>query len=573
MRRIAAREVPGAPHQTLLVLDATTGGNGLAQARRFVEAVGSHGRRPDEARRQRARRHRAGDLPRAEPARPLRRRRGGNGRPRAVRRDASTRRRSSASREGQTRPGGPRPGRSISASWIGRSHSPSAAGRAFRRIRWSGPSSCAAGRSSARPGTGGPAGRTRSGLALRRAGARAAGARPLRHPGTLQSLRTDAALHEAIRAAGIARVDLRDRAIPNPRWPAAGCVRSARSGIRTVRGGAARARAGGNSEREVPRLGGPGTPAVRPGEVGLEPRRTDRRVRRAEPLDHRRGGAAPGASPPRGARRGPRRRGNGPPDDPLLTRRLGSTGAGCTGASSSTDGSACRSDCRLLRSPAGLIVATARPPEHPKVRRIEARGACVWSLPEGRSSRVSIARLLRRLAEDGVTSLIVEGGSETLGRFFEAGVVDRVCVFVAPRILAGAQALGSVGGAGFPLARTPWLEGVEVERVGRDLMVSGRIARRPGPDSAASDGRLRRLMFTGIIAGVARVASIDRRSGGARLVLIPPPGEKAFSRGESVSDRGRVSDGAPTGPPSSRRTSPRRPCRARDSEASSPETP
>lgn len=43
MRRIAAREVPGAPHQTLLVLDATTGANGLAQARRFVEAVGVTG--------------------------------------------------------------------------------------------------------------------------------------------------------------------------------------------------------------------------------------------------------------------------------------------------------------------------------------------------------------------------------------------------------------------------------------------------------------------------------------------------------------------------------------------------
>ena len=43
MRRIAAREVPGAPHQTLLVLDATTGVNGLSQARRFVEAAGATG--------------------------------------------------------------------------------------------------------------------------------------------------------------------------------------------------------------------------------------------------------------------------------------------------------------------------------------------------------------------------------------------------------------------------------------------------------------------------------------------------------------------------------------------------
>jgi fused signal recognition particle receptor len=43
MRRIAGRQVPGAPHQTLLVLDATTGTNGLAQARRFVEAAGATG--------------------------------------------------------------------------------------------------------------------------------------------------------------------------------------------------------------------------------------------------------------------------------------------------------------------------------------------------------------------------------------------------------------------------------------------------------------------------------------------------------------------------------------------------
>jgi fused signal recognition particle receptor len=43
MRRIAAREVPGAPHETLLVLDATTGVNGLAQARKFVETAGATG--------------------------------------------------------------------------------------------------------------------------------------------------------------------------------------------------------------------------------------------------------------------------------------------------------------------------------------------------------------------------------------------------------------------------------------------------------------------------------------------------------------------------------------------------
>src|SRR5579859_6663948 len=43
MRRTASRVVPGAPHEVLLVLDATTGQNGLEQARRFTETSGVTG--------------------------------------------------------------------------------------------------------------------------------------------------------------------------------------------------------------------------------------------------------------------------------------------------------------------------------------------------------------------------------------------------------------------------------------------------------------------------------------------------------------------------------------------------
>ena len=43
IRRVAGRAVDGAPHETLLVLDATVGQNGLAQARAFLEAAGVTG--------------------------------------------------------------------------------------------------------------------------------------------------------------------------------------------------------------------------------------------------------------------------------------------------------------------------------------------------------------------------------------------------------------------------------------------------------------------------------------------------------------------------------------------------
>jgi fused signal recognition particle receptor len=43
IRRIAARSIPGAPHEVLLVLDAVTGMNGIAQAREFTRAAGVTG--------------------------------------------------------------------------------------------------------------------------------------------------------------------------------------------------------------------------------------------------------------------------------------------------------------------------------------------------------------------------------------------------------------------------------------------------------------------------------------------------------------------------------------------------
>ena len=43
VRRVASREVPGAPHEVLLVLDATVGQNGLVQAREFTNVAGVNG--------------------------------------------------------------------------------------------------------------------------------------------------------------------------------------------------------------------------------------------------------------------------------------------------------------------------------------------------------------------------------------------------------------------------------------------------------------------------------------------------------------------------------------------------
>lgn len=165
-------------------------------------------------------------------------------------------------------------------------------------------------------------------------------------------------------------------------------------------------------------------------------------------------------------------------DDPRLTRRLGKNLVTPHWRIVLDGLLKVPESARLFRRPEGVIVVTARAPAHPAVRRLVSRGVRVWSLPGRRCGHVSIPLLLGRLARHGIASLLVEGGAATHWEFFDARRVDRVAVFLAPRIVGGADAPGGVGGAGFPLASTPRLADVEVERLGEDLLITGSLARR-----------------------------------------------------------------------------------------------
>ncbi len=165
-------------------------------------------------------------------------------------------------------------------------------------------------------------------------------------------------------------------------------------------------------------------------------------------------------------------------DDPRLTRRLGENRITPHRRIVLDGRLRVPERARLFREPEGVIIVTARPPESPAVRRLVSRGVTVWTLPGRRAGHVSIPALLGKLAREGIASLLVEGGSATLWEFFKARRVDRVAAFLAPRILGGDRAPGGVGGAGFSLPATPRLDDVEIERLGEDILVTGRIPER-----------------------------------------------------------------------------------------------
>ena len=166
-------------------------------------------------------------------------------------------------------------------------------------------------------------------------------------------------------------------------------------------------------------------------------------------------------------------------DDPRLTRRLGWNRAAVPHWRIVLDGALrSRPGAAVFRGPGRRAVATALPEDHLRARRLRAKGVEIWSLPGRRRGSVDLAGLMRELTERGVASLMVEGGARTLWEFFSAGLVDAVAVFVAPRLLGGDAATGAVGGGGFRLSNAAAIEGVAVQRIGGDLLLTGRVGAR-----------------------------------------------------------------------------------------------
>lgn len=122
--------------------------------------------------------------------------------------------------------------------------------------------------------------------------------------------------------------------------------------------------------------------------------------------------------------------------------------------------------------PDRALIAVTESASQDRVRSLEARGVTVLRLP-ARDGRVDLAALLGALAEREVVSLLLEGGGELNAAFLEAGLVDRVSLFVAPLLLGGAGAPGLVGGRGRSLKEAFRLRRMTVERLGEDLLIEG----------------------------------------------------------------------------------------------------
>jgi diaminohydroxyphosphoribosylaminopyrimidine deaminase/5-amino-6-(5-phosphoribosylamino)uracil reductase len=140
-------------------------------------------------------------------------------------------------------------------------------------------------------------------------------------------------------------------------------------------------------------------------------------------------------------------------------------------------------DSRLRLPPESRVVKTANDDvlvlcsfaEEKRKRELQNQGIRVEQVPVGvGDGRPDMAQIARRLGTMEIASLLVEGGAMINGAALASGIVDKVFLYYAPKILAGTGSVPFATGPGFAhMSDAAYVKSIRLHRFGEDFAVEG----------------------------------------------------------------------------------------------------
>lgn len=126
---------------------------------------------------------------------------------------------------------------------------------------------------------------------------------------------------------------------------------------------------------------------------------------------------------------------------------------------------------RILNTPPETVVVAKRNSDQHKKDFLFNKGVRIIEYPD---ERLDLRWLLKRLGEEGITSILIEGGSSLNAHSLEDGIVDKVMFFIAPKIIGGKDSYPSVGGRTYrSLEEAYRLRDISIKRIGEDILIEG----------------------------------------------------------------------------------------------------
>jgi len=113
--------------------------------------------------------------------------------------------------------------------------------------------------------------------------------------------------------------------------------------------------------------------------------------------------------------------------------------------------------------------------EEKKKRKLEERGVRVEQVPLGSpGGRPGMPEIVESLGKKEITSLLIEGGAMVNWAALDSGIVDKVFLYYAPKILAGTGSVPFAAGPGFRhLSEAAHVRSFMLHRFGEDFAVEG----------------------------------------------------------------------------------------------------
>lgn len=128
--------------------------------------------------------------------------------------------------------------------------------------------------------------------------------------------------------------------------------------------------------------------------------------------------------------------------------------------------------CNLLKNPSKVIIGTTNKAPKPEIIKLQQKGVKVI-VAKSKQGMVDLEDLVKQLGKLEITSIMIEGGSELNSSAIKDGVVDKILIFTAPKIV-GNGGPGAIGNLGIKkIDKAIDLKNITSTRIGKDWLVEG----------------------------------------------------------------------------------------------------
>lgn len=128
-------------------------------------------------------------------------------------------------------------------------------------------------------------------------------------------------------------------------------------------------------------------------------------------------------------------------------------------------------------NPSDIFLATTKKASKKKIKAFQKKGIHVLIDPKSKS-QIRLKWLFKEFAKHGITSILIEGGAQVIGSALKERLIDKMYVYIAPKIIGDHKALSSINGVqASTLSNAVRLQDLNVQKIGNDISLNGYVFR------------------------------------------------------------------------------------------------